>query len=61
MSLGKVEISQKHANFFITQDRASASDYFGLIRHAQQEVLEKFGVKLELEIELLGDWPESNS
>jgi UDP-N-acetylmuramate dehydrogenase len=53
---GKVEISQKHANFFINQDNASASDYLALIRLAQQRVKEKFGVELELEIELLGDW-----
>jgi UDP-N-acetylmuramate dehydrogenase len=56
MALGKVEISSKHANFFINQDSASASDYYALIRLAQQKVLDQFGVKLELEIELLGDW-----
>lgn len=55
--IGKVEISRKHANFFINQDSATASDYAALIRLAQDKVLEKFGVKLELEIELLGDWP----
>ncbi len=55
-SIGKVEISRKHANFFINQDSATASDYVALIRLAQQIVFEKFGVQLELEIELLGDW-----
>jgi UDP-N-acetylmuramate dehydrogenase len=55
-ALGKVEISTMHANFFINQDNASASDYAALIRLAQQKVMEKFGVKLELEIELIGDW-----
>jgi len=54
--LGNVEISQKHANFFINQDNATASDYAALIRLVQEKVLEKFGVSLELEIELLGDW-----
>jgi UDP-N-acetylmuramate dehydrogenase len=54
--MGKVEISQKHANFFINQDRATASDYAALIRLVQKEVSEKFGINLELEIELLGDW-----
>jgi UDP-N-acetylmuramate dehydrogenase len=56
MALGKVEISRKHANFFINQDGATASDYLALIRMAKQMVLDKFGVKLELEIEILGDW-----
>jgi UDP-N-acetylmuramate dehydrogenase len=55
-AIGKVEVSRKHANFFINQDNASARDYAELIRLAQQRVFEKFGVKLELEIELLGDW-----
>lgn len=53
---GKVEISRKHANFFINQDNAKASDYATLITLSQEKVLEKFGVKLELEIELIGDW-----
>jgi UDP-N-acetylmuramate dehydrogenase len=55
---GKVEISQKHANFFINQDGASAADYASLIRLAQAKVKEKFDVSLELEIELIGDWTE---
>jgi UDP-N-acetylmuramate dehydrogenase len=56
--IGKVEVSGKHANFFINQDNASASDYEALIRLVHKEVLKKQGVNLELEIELLGDWPE---
>lgn len=54
--VGKVEISRKHANFFISQDSATAGDYAALIKLAQQKVQEKFGIELELEIELLGDW-----
>ena len=56
--IGKVEISQKHANFFVTQDSALASDYADLIRLVQKQVQKKFGVSLELEIEMLGDWTE---
>jgi UDP-N-acetylmuramate dehydrogenase len=56
--IGKVEISQKHANFFINHDSATASDYAALIKLVQKEVSEKFGIKLELEIELLGDWTD---
>jgi len=56
MRIGKVEVSRKHANFFISHDSATASDYLALIRLAQQKVQEKFGLCLELEIELLGDW-----
>lgn len=55
-AIGKVEISRKHANFFISYDSATASDYMVLISLAQQKVMEKFGVRLEPEIEFLGDW-----
>jgi UDP-N-acetylmuramate dehydrogenase len=56
--IGKVEVSQKHANFFINQDSATASDYEALIRLVHKEVLKKQGIDLELEIELVGDWSE---
>jgi UDP-N-acetylmuramate dehydrogenase len=56
--IGKVEISDKHANFFITQDSASASDYADLIRLVQKQVHKIFNVDLELEIEMMGDWKD---
>lgn len=58
MKMGKVEISPKHANFMINQDSATAGDYAALIKLAKEKVQEKFGISLELEIELLGDWTE---
>ncbi len=58
--IGNVEISQKHANFFINLGDASANDVYQLIRLAQKKVWEKFGIELQLEIELLGDWPPEN-
>ena len=54
--IGDVEISQKHANFFVNYGDAEAKDIYSLIRLAQQTVKEKFDVQLEMEIELLGDW-----
>jgi UDP-N-acetylmuramate dehydrogenase len=54
--IGGAEISSLHANFFINQGQAKASDVYELIRLARQAVAEKFGVALELEIELLGEW-----
>lgn len=53
---GNAEISPLHANFFINHGEASATDYYRLICLARQKVAEKFGVKLELEVKLLGDW-----
>jgi UDP-N-acetylmuramate dehydrogenase len=54
--VGGVEISPLRANFFINTGRASAQDYWHLIRETQQTVLDRFGVELELEIELLGEF-----
>ena len=51
-------ISKKHANFIINLGEATADDVFYLIRLAKQKVAEKFDVKLELEVKLVG-FPES--
>ena len=54
--VGGAGISHLHGNFFIADDGARAKDIFSLIRLAQDTVLEKFNIPLELEIELIGDW-----
>lgn len=54
--IGDAEISSVHANFFVNHGSASASDILRLIQTAQQVVLDKSGVRLELEVELWGDW-----
>lgn len=54
--IGDAEISPEHANFFINHGKASAEEVAELIRLARQAVAEKFGVSLELEVELMGDW-----
>lgn len=56
LRIGDAQISELHANFFINHGSASAQEIFSLIRKAQQTVKEKFGVQLELEIGLIGDW-----
>ena len=53
---GDAEISQLHANFFINHGKATATDIWELIELARRTVAEKFGISLELEIELLGAW-----
>ncbi|MCB9437172.1 MAG: UDP-N-acetylmuramate dehydrogenase [Anaerolineales bacterium] len=53
--VGGVQISPIHANFFINLDAGTATDYHALIELVQSQVLARFGVELELEIELLGD------
>ncbi len=54
--VGDAEISTVHANFFVNHGQAKASDVKALIDLAQQQVKERFGIELELEIELLGVW-----
>lgn len=54
--MGGVEISPIHANFFVNNDQATASDIWKMIQMARKAVQEKFGIKLELEVELLGEW-----
>ncbi len=54
--LGNAQISTVHANFFVNLGQASSADYYGLIQLSRRRVLEDFGVHLELEIELLGEF-----
>lgn len=56
LKVGGVQVSPVHANFFVNTEDATASDYRQLIEKVRQAVLEKFGVLLELEVELIGDW-----
>jgi UDP-N-acetylmuramate dehydrogenase len=54
--IGSAEISMTHANFFLNTGNTKASDIKALIELAQKTVKEKFGIELELEVELLGEW-----
>jgi len=50
--IGGAEISDRHANFVVTQPSATADDVRKLIDLARNKVTEQFGVDLELEIEI---------
>jgi UDP-N-acetylmuramate dehydrogenase len=54
--IGDAEISTIHANFFVNHGSAKARDVKALIDLARQRVFEKFGIELELEIELIGEY-----
>jgi UDP-N-acetylmuramate dehydrogenase len=58
--IGDAGISDLHANFFINYGGATANQVLELIRSAQDTVKSQFGVPLELEIELVGDWEETD-
>jgi UDP-N-acetylmuramate dehydrogenase len=53
---GGAVISPIHANFVVNEGGARAGDVRALIEVMQATVQERFGVRLELEIEILGDW-----
>jgi UDP-N-acetylmuramate dehydrogenase len=52
--LGGAEVSPMHANYFVNTGEATAADVRGLIAYAQRVVEEKFGVRLETEVKLIG-------
>ena len=56
MSCGGAQISERHANFIVNVGGASAANVAALIREAHNRVYERFGVDLELEVELRGEW-----
>ena len=52
-----VQVSPIHANFFVNiGEDASSSAYLALIRHVRQRVIETFDIRLDLEIQCLGEW-----
>ena len=55
-TIGGAEISSVHANFMINCGNATATDLGKLIQLARNTVYEQTGIRLELEVELLGDW-----
>jgi UDP-N-acetylmuramate dehydrogenase len=57
MRVGEAEVSGLHANFFLNRGQASSRDVAELLIEVRRKVKEHSGVELELEIELLGDWP----
>jgi len=54
--IGNAEISPLHGNFFINHANTKAEDIRALIQLVQKTVKEKQDVKLELEIEVIGEW-----
>ena len=54
--VGGAAVSEKHCGFVINLDRATAQDVYGLMQDVSARVQEQFGVKLEPEVRLLGDF-----
>lgn len=54
-SIGGAMVSDKHAGFVVNKGGATAKDVLDLIKYVQDTVEEKFGVKLEPEVRLIGE------
>ncbi|MCI0493112.1 MAG: UDP-N-acetylenolpyruvoylglucosamine reductase, partial [Planctomycetes bacterium] len=50
--VGGVEVSQRHANFFIAHPDATSRDVLALVEVVRNLVAERMGVELETEIEV---------
>jgi UDP-N-acetylmuramate dehydrogenase len=50
--VGGVEVSAKHANFFVNVGGATAEDVLRLVERVERVVLDRYGVALEREFEL---------
>jgi UDP-N-acetylenolpyruvoylglucosamine reductase len=53
-AIGGARISPKHANFIENDGDARSADALALIAEARRRALERFGVRLEPEVQLLG-------
>ncbi len=55
-SIGGAQVSEKHAGFIINKGGATAKDVLDLIEYVKKTVFEKFGVELEPEVKMIGEF-----
>tara|TARA_B100000749_G_scaffold276599_1_gene264084 strand:- start:334 stop:1245 length:912 start_codon:yes stop_codon:yes gene_type:complete len=55
MSLGDAYISEKHCNFFVNKGNAKSEHLENLINQVKEQVLNKTGINLELELQIIGE------
>ncbi|MDQ7786524.1 MAG: UDP-N-acetylmuramate dehydrogenase [Thermodesulfovibrionales bacterium] len=53
-TIGEVEVSEVHANFFVNKGNANALDFIRLMELVSLRVEKRFGILLEAEIKILG-------
>jgi UDP-N-acetylmuramate dehydrogenase len=58
LRIGGASVSTKHSNFIVADAGARASDVLSLIRRVQELVAERSGVRLDLEVRLVGEFGE---
>lgn len=55
LTVGRAQVSEKHANFIVNLGGATAADVLALMRIIQERVLEMHKVRLEPEIRIVGE------
>jgi UDP-N-acetylmuramate dehydrogenase len=55
LTRGGAQISEKHANFIVNLGNAKAEDVLWLMRHAEETVRDRFGIRLETEVRIIGE------
>lgn len=58
--IGNAQVSEKHSGFIINKGNATAKQIVDLIQYVQQIVLNKFNVKLETEVKIIGEQKKGN-
>ncbi len=54
--IGGAQVSEKHAGFIINTGNATAKDVLDLVEHIKKVVFENFGVMLETEVKMIGEF-----
>lgn len=54
--VGGAQVSEKHCGFVINKEQATAADIKNLMEQVSEQVLQKFGVVLEPEVKMLGEF-----
>lgn len=52
--IGGAKVSELHGNFIVNTGSATADDVLALIKHIQNVIMEKFGVEMKTEVEIIG-------
>jgi UDP-N-acetylmuramate dehydrogenase len=53
-SIGGAKISEMHGNFIINNGNATAQDVLDLIQFIKEKIFEKYHIKMETEVEIIG-------
>jgi UDP-N-acetylmuramate dehydrogenase len=55
-TIGQAQVSTLHANFIVNLGGAVATDIYRVLCHVQTVIADKYGIWLQPEVKMLGDW-----